>query len=198
MNENPTYDFDKKLAFSQGKRAATDLDTLKQLIPDHQEIVLADIEEDLSGIDYIVTLNGGAKILVDAKTREPGCSKWWKNGPELALEKWSVMPGGEYKTPIEKSRIGWTLNMKNQTDLILFTFPPKDSCEVFLISFPLLRKVFRRNIDQWWTDYKTDIQKSNRGSKYWESACVFVPAQVVLDSITNLSRGHFVPTEKVA
>lgn len=180
--------FFDKLAFSRGQREQSDIETLMVMLPGCISIIKTDIETDKAGIDYIAALRKGATILIDAKAREPGAAKWWRNGPELALELWSVKPGGKYNTPKTRARTGWTLCEQKQTDLILFTFDPLDTNDVFLFSFQLLRIAFRQNASHWRQVYKIGIQDS--GS--WESECVFVPVNVVASEVNKISRGKLV------
>lgn len=124
------YDFDERLAFSQGRRQQTDMDTIKSMIPGCADIQIAPEALDRQGVDYVATLRRQAKILIDAKTRDAGCSKWWKDQPELALEDWSVLPENG-----SIGKAGWTLDESKLTDLVLFTFCPEDTSTCYLISF---------------------------------------------------------------
>lgn len=178
------HDFGMKLAFSRGVRELTDMETLQALIPGCTSVIKTDVQLDKTGVDYIATLRRGAQIYIDAKTREPGAGRWWKDGPELALEVWSVKPGGKYQTPREQAKVGWTLCEEKQTDLIYYTFDPTDSNEVFLIPFQHLRIAFRQYWPTWSKRYHVKLQDS----RYWQSECVFVPAEVVIKAIESVTR----------
>lgn len=178
--EQPIFDFEKKLAYSQGFRLGNDLETLHSLIDGCIDVVKTNIEIDKTGIDYIAALRGGAQIRIDSKTREAGCSQYWQNGePEFAPEIWSVMPGGKYKIARESAKTGWTLNESKATDYIFCTFDPVDTDRVYFLPFQLYRMAFRRNLAIWREYHKVSIQDS--GS--WQSMCIFVPAGVVLNAI---------------
>lgn len=173
------YDFDERLAFSQGRRQQTDMDTIKTMIPGCIDVQIASETLDRQGVDYIATLRRQAEILIDAKTRDAGCSEWWKGQPELALEDWSVIP--------EKGNVGkagWTLDESKVTDLVLFTFAPEDTAVCYLISFQLLRIAFHRNCCRWREQYKFDVQDSGA----WRSRCIFVPVSVVFAAIEEVSK----------
>ncbi len=74
-----------------------------------------DLNMDKHGVDYIATLRKGAEVYVDAKTRRAGCSRWWRNGEEVAIEKWSIMPGGKYSIPENRKKPdGRWMNQKSQ------------------------------------------------------------------------------------
>lgn len=182
------YDFDERLKFSKALRRESDEATLKVLFPTCLHVVKTDTEMDRAGVDYVVTLRRDARLLVDAKARDLGCSKWWKAGPEVALEVWSVAPGGRYNTPEHKAKAGWTLDESKNVDLILFTFHPDDHEFAYVRPLPLLREAFRRNYHAWTAAYKTDTQDSRR----WQSRCVFVPLGVVDDAIAAVSRTQLV------
>ncbi len=174
------YEFSERLRFSRGQREKTDIETLQKMIVGCLNIEKTDEETDRAGVDYIVTLRGGAKILIDAKSRAKGAMKYWKYGPEVALEVWS---------DIDRKTTGWTLSESKNTDLILFTFDPKDTTECWLVSFQLLRIAFRNNIMDWQKEYKTAIQVSHYHGRSWKSQCIFVPISQVEYSINETSRG---------
>jgi len=174
------YDFEEQLAFSKGKRQKTDTATIQQMIAGCVSVEIAPTEMDRAGIDYIAILRGGAQIFIDAKARDAGCSQYWKDGPELALEDWSVIPENG-----RRGKVGWTLDEGKQTNLVLFTFDLQDTEQCFLLSFQLLRVAFRHNYRQWREQYKNDTQCSNG----WRSHCIFVPASAVFDAIQLASTG---------
>lgn len=168
------YSFHEQLAYSRGVREATDLQTIAALIPGCVSVTKTDVEQDRAGIDYVAILRKGARILIDAKTRTRGCGRHWKQGPELALETWSVLPDER-----NKGKVGWTLCEAKEVDYILFTFDPADSNEVFLYPFQLLRIAFVNNLNAWYRKYKVDTQDSGR----WKSRCVFVPESIAWDAL---------------
>lgn len=168
------HNFSEKLAYSRGIRESSDLDVIYQLLTGCTKVEKTTTEQDKTGVDYIATLRGGASVLIDAKTRTAGCARYWREGPELALETWSVLP-----TSQRGGKTGWTLNETTEVDYILFTFSPDDTDSVFLYPFQMLRVAFRRNLPAWHKKYKVDTQDSGG----WRSECVFVPESVVWESI---------------
>jgi len=180
----PVFDFEKKLAFSQGVQQETDIETLQKLIDGCDSIIKTSTEIDKSGIDYIATLRRGATIRIDAKTREKGCSEFWRyEEPEFAPEIWSVMPYGKFNIPPEQAKVGWTLDEKKEVDYIFCTFDPVDSNKVYLLPFQLYRMAFRKNYPCWKEDYQISIQESKKNGRSWQSQCVFVPASIILNAI---------------
>lgn len=184
-----TYDFKTQLAFSRGVRESVDIDTIRKMIDGCQSVIKTNEQDDRAGIDYIAKLRRGADILIDAKARAGEIKKYWKNGPEVALETWSVIPSSS--CPLGKA--GWTLSEQKQTDLILFTFDPVDTNECFLVSFQLLRMAFRRNVEQWKKTYKVQPQSSGA----WQSECVFVPYVVVEQALMQVQRGYICDVTQV-
>jgi len=178
-----TYLFDERLRFSKGRRQVMDTETIRQMIDGCVDVVVAEVEQDREGIDYIATLRGGAKLFIDAKARDSGCSRFWNNGPELALEDWSIVPENGMQ-----GKAGWTLDESKLTDLVLFTFDLTDTDVCYLLSFQLLRIAFRRFYWDWKRQYKNDVQHSDS----WRSHCIFVPAEVVMNAISAVSVGYCV------
>ena len=163
--------WNEKLAYSLAAQQDFDISLLKNHIPHCESITKTDIALDKSGVDYIATLSDGAQILIDAKTRIKGASKYWKFGePELALEVYSV---------VETQKLGWTLNDSTNVDYILYTFDKSDADVYYFIPFQLLRKVFWENGRNWVDAYGLKIQSSD----CWQSTAVFVPASIVLKSV---------------
>lgn len=196
-----TYDFNERLNFSVGARNGTDSETIMSLLDGCSSVRKNDVPGNDKGVDYIATLRGGAEVNIDVKTREAGCSKYWNRAtkePELAIEKWSVMPGGEYETPHERSSAGWTIDESKVTDMILYTFDERDSQIAFLLPFQSLRIASRRMISHWMKRFKVDVQKSRRNGRMWQSQAVFVPASEVIAAMeTTFSAQIAMPPEDI-
>lgn len=183
------YSFARRLDFSRGTQEERDIALLEAWVDGCQCVTKTNLTQDKSGTDYVITLRGGTAINVDAKRRDVGCSRWWRRGPELALEKWSVRP-----TTIDSPRkTGWTLNEGNSAHCILFTFDPSDTSEAYLLPFQHLRMAYRRNLRAWHAQYKTDIQTTWENGRSWQSECVFVPASVVVAAINATSHAVATP-----
>lgn len=180
-------DFYADLAFSKAARQDSDIETLRAMFPRAAAVVKTDAARDRAGTDYVVRLRRGAEVLVDAKARRAGCSRYWRAGPEVALERWNVMPGGIFGTPREVARTGWALDEGKDSDLILFTFDCTDHPFAYARSFPLLREAFRRNCGSWFGEFFHDRQSSVKGGAPYQSECVFVPLSVLDDAIGVVS-----------
>ena len=166
------HDFHQKLEFSNGANILNDIERIKHALHRCEYVEKTDIETDKTGVDYFAYIKGGVVVNVDAKRRESGSSQYWKRGePELAIETWSV---------VEKV-IGWTYNIKNKADYILYSFEPCDSNEWYFVPLQLLRKAAWDNGTNWRLRYGELTQHSNG----WNSRCIFVPASVVIKAITE-------------
>lgn len=181
-----TYDFKEMLNFSIGQRSDTDAATIKKLLHGCQTVEKNEVDGNDRGVDYIATLRRGTVVLIDAKTRQKGCGRFWSGEPELAIEIYSVMPGGLFDTPTDKAKAGWTLDESKLTHMILYTFDPSDSETTYLLPFQSLRIATARNREKWTARYKVGIQTS--GS--WQSKAVFVPASVVIEAIKETFTGE--------
>lgn len=193
------YGFDDRLAFSRGISEARDIDTIKSMLrPGCVRVEKTDGDMDRQGTDYLAYMRRGDVLQIDAKTRDKNAANYWTNGPEVALEIWSVMPGGRFDTPAASARAGWTLNEAKHVDLILYTFDPEAWHEAFLLSFPLLRAAFHRNFEEWTTRFRRFKQSSFMDGRRWESECIFVPIDVVQDGIARAQRAPLVMLQENA
>lgn len=180
------YDFDERLGFSKARRQDTDIETLQAMFPTCLSVTKTGEAEDRAGTDYVIVLRRGAKLKVDAKARDEGCSYYWRAGPEIALEIWSVKPDEQHD--LRHSKTGWTLDESKEIDLILFTFDRADHEFAYVRPLPLLRETFRRNFGDWRQQYKSKTQKTVRGTRSWQSECIYVPLVVVDEGIEAMSR----------
>lgn len=185
------FRFQERLDFSVGRRATTDVETIRQMIDGCVSVAKAPPDLDRLGVDYLAQLNGGAVLGIDGKARSAGAARHWKGGrPDLALEVWSVVPDERHK-----GKDGWTRDENKVTDLVLFTYDPSDTDTCYLIGFQPLRIAFRRNFVRWCQQYGRNgqpVQQQTDGRYY--SACLFVPANVVLDAIKAASVGRLAQT----
>jgi len=170
------FSFRERLAFSVDARGQEDIDIITRCHNGSIAIEKADTQDDISGVDYFVTLDSGVQVKWDVKRRDIGCSRFWKSGPELALETWSDM---------ERGRIGWTLDREKETDYILFAFDPSDHDRAYAIPFQHLRAAFNANGPDWYKRYRHEKQSSRENGREWVSECVFIPIHEVLDAINS-------------
>lgn len=179
QNKARRYDFGQMLEFSKGIAADTVEQTIVQMLPGCTSCAKSTIVDDKTGIDYWAVLNGGVEVGIDLKLRQAGCSRYWKHGPELALETWSVMPDRQHV-----GRKGWTLDETKTTDYTLHIFDKRDTDVAYLMPFQALRIAFQMNHTEWKKSFRVAEQDSGR----WKSQCVFVPVSVVWESMQMTSQ----------
>lgn len=142
------------------------------------------LHADQAGGDWIVDLRGGRPVVVEVKNRKPGCSKYWpadpKLRPELALEVWSRKPQGTFE-----GSIGWTLDRKKKSELVLFMFDPSDYHHAIFVPFQPLRHAFSIYLNEWMARYPGGNQLQERCG---EAQNVFVPEREVWAAIHRTSR----------
>lgn len=189
------WDFDERLAFSQGNRGKRDAEIIKNAVKNCISVRKTDEAADRAGVDYIATLKGGAEIGIDVKARAKGCSRYWRNGhADLLLEIWSVCPDAQ-----NDGKIGWTLSDKTNVDFILFTYDAADTDKYYLLPYQPLRMAFQTNYKDWVHRYgvkqSTSIHK--KANKTWHSTGVFVPANVVLQAMIQEMQGSVRTGENV-
>lgn len=189
-----TYSFDERLQFSKGRRQQVDIETIRAMIPGCIRVVKTNAAQDRRGVDYIATLQGGREIGIDAKSRDAGASRFWRHGPELALEVWSVLD------PVTRKgvKMGWTCSDTTEAEMILFTFAPRDTQAAYLVGFQSLRMAFMYNGRKWLRQYgrngkaREQYTPGRGGRSGYISSCVFVPADVVLRAMMECSQGNVI------
>lgn len=169
--------FSQCLEYSLGSRLSFDETVLLQMIPNAVKVIKTEMAEDKLGVDYIVYLKDGSKITIDAKTRQPNSSRYWRYGePELCIERYSV---------VECKKLGWLLkDSEIHPDYILYTFDKSDSDKVYLIPFLLLKKAVYTNGIKWREKYKIFTQPNSSYGGYHSDA-MFIPASVLIKAVSD-------------
>ena len=173
------YDFNEQLSFSTNEcQLETDAALLSAYFPNVASVKKTDAAQDKAGIDYIVTLDSGATIAVDVKTRSKmRISLKDKNNPPLAIETWSQSwPHGEHKNVP-----GWTFDGRKKCDYIMYKFDKTDTDMVFVLPFQQLRKASMNHYHEWMAKYKEHDQRQKAAG--YISKCLFVPASEVVNAV---------------
>ena len=170
-------DFKKCFQYSLGAREKFDESVLLKLLWKSVNVKKTDKDTDKQGVDYIVTFKDGSIATIDSKTRMPGSSKFWKHGePELCIERYSV---------VEEKIKGWLLKESDiHPDYILYTFDAKDTPNVYLIPFILLRNATFKHGKTWRDTYGLKVQRSEYKTEYHSDA-LFVPASIVIKAVSE-------------
>ena len=176
--------FDECLAFSK-ERAPTDIETIRQMIPGCSGVEPQPKQIDKLGVDFKARLKSGLALNIDVKTRRKGCGKYWVDEkPEMSIERWS-----REKTPERAGELGWTLDDRKHTDLILQTFDRADSHCCWLLSFPLLRAAYLKHGQGWLNCYGPYRHKTT--NHQYATAYLLVPVWVVINAIRDVSQGVY-------
>lgn len=180
------YSFSEQLEFSKTRLQGSPIAAITEMIPGCMSVDVATETEDRSGIDYWATLKSGRRIGIDSKTRRPGCSSLWRSTePELAIERWSVF----YRDKDRRNVVGWTLDQKKKTEMVLFTFDKTDTPFCYLVGFQHLRKAFIMAGKHWLRMYGPLFFQLQPPDFRYRSASLFVPASEVLRVISQVSIG---------
>lgn len=173
--------FQQCFEYSIGQRELFDENVLRNVIPRCVSVQKTDAYTDKQGVDYIVTLRDGSQFTVDAKTRQKGAKRWWKQEePELALEKYSV---------VELKKVGWLFkDSAVHPDYILYTFDKSDSDKFYLVPYVLLRKAASKRWKNWESQYGVKKQPNSSHGGYTSDA-IFVPASVLIGAVAHEMTG---------
>lgn len=167
--------------YSIGNREIFDISLLREYMPRGATIEKTKKDLDKLGVDYVITMKDGSTLTVDAKTRKPGASKYWRGEPELALERYSV---------VEQKIVGWLFKSSDvHPDYILYTFDAKDTKNFYFIPYALLRKAAFTNWRLWESRYGIKAQPNDSHGGYTSDA-LFVPASIVVDAVSETMKGR--------
>jgi hypothetical protein len=177
--QDNVYSFNQKLVASKGIVESCDVREILMLrLPGCVNASQADTDMDRTGVDWLAALSSGRKVGVDVKIREKDCMKFGND--DVALETWSVVG----------SQVGWTRDESKVCEWVLWVW--KDTGRFFLVPFLPLCSVFSKNWHEWRATYKPRTQKTTRNHRSWQSECVFVPRNVVVDAISDWYGGDLV------
>ncbi len=168
------FDFDEQVKMSHGIASSFDFrQVLLSQFPSAISIRKASDVEDRVGTDWWVERQNNKPLSVDLKSRAVDYGK-----DDLALETWSV---------IEANKIGWTRDIEKGTDYIIWFWD--DTKRWCIIPFPMLCHIFIKEWKHWSMIYPTARQKTKTPKGLYHSECVFVPRQIVWDTIIKEYRG---------
>lgn len=124
-----------------------------------------DLELQKRGIDKILHLSSGKKILIDEKKRR-------KDYGDILLEEYSNY---------EKKKIGW-LGREKHTDYIVYII--MDGMTIYLLPFLLLQLAWVHNYRNWLKTYGRKFAQN----KYYKTSNIPIPVEVLLTAIENEMR----------
>ena len=195
MIQQRIFDFEEQLIISEGISDRHDIEQIIRCsIPYVVKVEQANLSDDMSGIDYWVTLESGRRLGIDTKVRTEDWRKRF-NIDDVALETHSKIERDEKGNVTAGGKIGWTRNVKKKTDYILFIWD--ETGRYLCLPFPWLCNIFTENWEQWSKMYKrrSQFSKGLDGSR-WESECVFVPRKLLWNKVCHDFAGTYSPQQQ--
>jgi len=181
------HDFVERLQFTEGiKHDKALFDHLVAAVPSGRAIRKATEAADKHGTDYWIDRNGLPPISVDFKNRGI-CPIKEFGSDDACIETTSV-----YRGPIKepwldeyREQVGWTLNMKKRTDLLVYTWPKETQRRFWILYFPFLCEASRRHWKKWAEEYR----ERPAPNPSYVTLSIFVPRIVIASAIRELTNG---------
>ena len=185
-----TYDFNERLLFSEGIELHERLMVhLLESVPASVNIKKATEREDRNGTDYWIERDFGLPpISVDMKNRSM-CPIKEYGSDDACIETTSVYrgPGGPPWEDSGRKRVGWSLDIKKRTDLIVYTWPTKEEGRRFwILYFPHLCAASINNWQLWVKEYG---ERKTLNNGYY-TLNVYVPRTVIAKAMRELVYGE--------
>lgn len=157
-------DFYRDLEYSLELNDSNSLDEFyKANFPQLEKIIeVKDLDMQKLGIDKILVLANGKRLLIDEKKRR-------KDYGDILLEEYSNF---------ELRKVGW-LGRDKHTDYIVYWI--RESNTVYLLPFILLQKAWVSNYYTWLKDYGRKFASNN----YYRTSNIPIPKDILLESIRN-------------
>ena len=178
MNIENSYGFDEQLIASNGIIQSCEVSgILRARLPGCVSVRKTSPDLDRRGVDWIAGLANGRTVGVDVKSRTIDYAA--RGNDDLALETFSVID----------TKPGWTRDHTKLCEWVLWLW--SDTGRFCLMPFPPLCGVFQANWQEWRKIYRPHIQRTPESATRpeWRSECVFVPRQVVIDSVVDWCNG---------
>lgn len=132
--------------------------------------------EDIKGVDIWVRKINGTRLGIDLKfMRQDYKDQKFFSSDNLPLETLSK---------INPEIVGWTLDDRKITDVVLWYWLPTE--RYCLVPYKPLRKIFTEKLTEWDKEFKKNDQTtptSETVKKGWDSQCMFVPRLTVFSAL---------------
>lgn len=180
------HDFMQKLHESE---ATARIDKIMQFVADGIPSAAgwkkAEINDDRSGTDYWILRNGLPAISVDMKNRQ-FCPIDRYRSDDACIETTSVYRGQSGPPWEDRGRLklGWTIDAAKRTDLIVYTWPTKNSAELrfWILYFPHLCAAATAHWRRWAADYG---ERPARNAGY-TTLSIYPPRKVIANAMREL------------
>ena len=184
------HEFQKRLAFSEGIKPWPSLvRVLLDGIPSSKEMRKATTEADRNGTDWWIARDHGLPpVSVDVKHRDVDPIARW-HSDDACIETTSVYQGIDKEAPWRddyRKKVGWTLDVRKRTDLIVYTWPTdKGARRYWILYFPHLCATAIRN----WRAWAREYQEKAVPNKGYLTLCVFPPRVVIARAMKEVISG---------
>lgn len=183
-----THDFRERLAFSEGIALEAGLKRhLLDSIPGAARIERATAQSDRGGTDYWIVREALPPVSVDFKHR--AFDPIDRFGVDDACIETTSVYCGPPEPPWHdrfRSKIGWTLDRRKRTDLVVYTWPQDGGRRRFwVLYFPHLCRAASEHWREWALEYGERPAK-NAG---YLTLSVFVPRSVIARALRRLTVG---------
>ncbi len=173
------HDFYERLTFSEGVEITDGiLAHLYENIPGATDVVRANEDDDRNGTDYWIQRDGLPSISVDLKNRGYCPIERW-NSDDACIETCSVFVDGQRK------KVGWTLDHRKRTDLIVYTWPNPKGRRFWILHFPLLCAATSKHWREWERLYKERPAQNNG----YKTLSIYVPRVEIARAMKQIAYG---------
>lgn len=173
------HDFYERLTFSEGIEITGGiLAHLYENVPGAADVVRANEDDDRNGTDYWIVRDGLPPISVDLKNREFCPIERWGTD-DACIETCSVFSGGE------RRKIGWTLDHRKRTDLVVYTWPNQKGRRFWILHFPLLCAAASKH----WTEWAACYRERPAHNNGYKTLSVYVPRVEIAKAMKQIAYG---------
>jgi len=139
------------------------------------ELVVGACDLQRHGVDRVITLKSGKRVLVDEKKRRHDYG-------DLLLEFFSVCDYDEETKKVTRyTRAGWAVDGSKITDYVVYAIPT--ASKAYVLPYDLLRMATRARFNTWRGNRKW-YPKAAKNNGYWTVSAA-VPFVVVRDAICS-------------
>jgi len=173
------HDFYERLNFSERVDVGNAiLPYLYENIPGATDVVKANEDDDRNGTDYWILRDCLPPVSVDLKNREYCPIERW-GADDACIETCSVYVDGHRK------KVGWTLDHRKRTDLIVYTWPNPKGRRFWILHFPLLCAAASKNWQEWAAKYREKPAQNNG----YKTLSVYVPRVEIARTMKQIAYG---------
>lgn len=190
--EIKVHEFKERFEFSEGIELEPELlEKIADVIPNSTGVERSKLADDKNGTDYWINrADNLPSISIDVKHRS-FCPRQRFKSDDACIETTSVYKGrhirGQICYPWERTKIGWTLDIKKRTDYIVYTWPTdSDGLRYWIVPFHPLCAASMKHWFEWAEKYG-ERAAPNRG---YVTLSVYPPRAVIAQAMAEFMRGE--------